>query len=252
MMMRAGGGTTSRNQRCISALLLLLLSMSSTCSAHMLWQQGGFIPEFAFVFGLEARDMFPPANMRGKKSWARPFPACLQHRGAYPIPTLPVYPRQGCRAYAHGPGIMPLQLCAPGKSEFAPTGGLNFKYESEHGEHGREQTVDTRARIWRNNQMAWSPLQSPVIVVQAVMLFHQKSAASLSSTCQRALAPDALEDSAQLQSALDTIGALIDKETAMRQEIASCVQILFDTSPLKGTGTLAIEQTSPITKSLGM
>lgn len=226
----------------ISALLLLLAI--APCSPHVQHMRSTSIAlitpiQFCPQSGFLGPHRFPPAG-------------CPQYRGANYMPILPVSDQRGCRR-GGPPGFLSRH---DGNGELAPqTSGLNFRYESEQSGYKSEQAgydaehtghereaMDTQTLIWRKNQMALSPLQSPVVVVQAVMLFHQKSTAGLSSVCERAIAFDTVQNSSQLQCALDNIAALIEQETAMRQEIRACIQIMFDSSSLKGTGTLAIEQ----------
>ena len=183
-----------------------------------------------------------PAFVRSLRAWGlRPGPvaACRQHATALapsPACTHVRMERGSPRFMRH---MISLGMCGSGE-EAAPTGGvpdIPVRYDFEAAGPAREGADnDARLRIWQDNQMAWSPLQSPVMTAQAVTLFQRKAAAKATALRQRALALDG--DS---EIAITQLGAVIDDETAMRREIAAYVQILLQSSPFRGVGSLAVE-----------
>jgi len=127
-------------------------------------------------------------------------------------------------------GRLGLQMCAPAEA------GLQLTYEFEHAGRGRAQPgADAREQVWRRAQVAWSPLQQPVLVGQAVLLFHQKARANMTAVCARVLGA---HNSSELGCALAMLGSLVEQETAMREEIAASAQLLLDSSSFRGTHTL--------------
>ena len=124
-------------------------------------------------------------------------------------------------------GRLTLQLCAP---VHAGLQGLTYAFEQDGAPGRRSRT-------------AWSPLQHPALVGQAVLLFHQKTRANMTAICERVLGADPSQSSHKIRSELAMLASLIDWETAMRKEIAANAQLLFDSSPLRGTRTLLVDDT---------
>lgn len=149
--------------------------------------------------------------------------------------------RGGWCAVRH-PGVMPLRLVGnTADSNFQPLSSamdINLQYEFE------QSSSDTRAVFWRQKHTALKTriaLRSPAIAAQALIAFHQKSVANLTSLIQFASAPNMLRDTNRLRSELANISALLIRETAMRHEVAALVQILLESSSLRCSGTLAVE-----------
>ena len=124
-------------------------------------------------------------------------------------------------------GGLTLQLCAPVDAGLQ---GLTYAFEQDGAPGRRSRT-------------AWSPLQHPALVGKAVLQFHQKTRANLTAICDRVLDADPSQSSTEIRSELAMLASLIDQETAMRKEIAASAQLVFDSSPLRRTRTLHVDDT---------
>lgn len=168
--------------------------------------------------------------------------ACRQHAYALALSHAPRHVCIGLGSPNFIQSKAPLGMCASGEGARSPVGSLDkvipdVRYDFEVASPASDEAdADARMRIWRDNQMAWSPLQSPVKTAQAITLCQKKAVAKASALCQRAMGPD--EDSAV---AVTQLVALIDDETSMRREISACVQLLLDSSPFRGVGSLAVD-----------